>query len=172
MKIHSLCIIIAMVGNLSAQVLDQPRFLHERLSWGMTVSQMLVQCRGKDPKIVPIDDRNPFAKDVKDIIAFSYTDVLESEKIGISIMFNTKDSTLDSFSVIYIGIDSVNHELLPDVEQRQKRLLKVLTSHFPGTPNERSIPFMGTVFTWKLPHVTVTAMNTSKSLVIIYRRPQ
>lgn len=172
MTLRPMCIIVLTTMHLSAQILDKPKFSYERLFWGMKISQMAVQCKGKDPKYVVIDDRNPFAKASKDIITYSYSEYVESEKIGISMMFDVADSTLNGLAVIYIGVDSVKHELLPDVEQRQERLVKSLTSHFPGTPSEKSIPFMGTVLSWKHSRGTVTAINTTKSLMIIYKQPQ
>ena len=158
--------------TVSAQILEKPKYSFEHFSWGMTVQQMYAITKGKEIQKAVSDDRNPFAKNLKDVLTFIYMEKVGTEKIGVGMQFQVKDSTLIGLSVMYIGMDSVTHEYFSDAEVRQEKLLRELTGHLPETPEERSIPFMGKVFTWKLPHLTVMAMNTSKSLVIIYKRPQ
>ena len=165
-------LLFLLVPLMSAQILEKPKFSYEKLTWGMTVAQMRMVNKGKELLLAVADDRNPFAASMKNIVSYFYLEKIGSEKISIGMQFQISDSTMTSIFVMYMGIDSITHELYPDAEERQQRVFKELTSHLPGTPEEHTIPFMGSISTWKFPRAVVKAMSTSKGLVITYKQPQ
>ncbi len=148
------------------QIVEHPQYSYERLTWNQKYPDVKTFFAEKKLTETTVE-YNPFAKGSDKYILYSYVDIIESEKIGVGLQFQKKDTTLVSIILSYVGIDSVTKEQYEDFEQRRNHVLQMLTGHYVVKPQEQSIPFMGTVRIWILQETKIQAQIMSSSLMMI-----
>lgn len=164
-SITKLFFVVVMFNSANAQMMENPLFSFEHLSWGMKFGDVCSALKGKELK--PLETHgHSLTHGGSDTFDRFYLDTMYTLRVLVALQFAREDSVLRSVIVTYLEIDSVSGQPLRNDGDRIDRFRQKYSDRLGKPDEEKSIPFMGKAKTWTLKFTDVQMLDiTSISTV-------
>ena len=154
-----LSILFLILSPASAQLLKDPLFSFEQLSWGMKFVDVSAKLHTKELKQMNADG-HAFPSGGGGNFTEYYLDTMYAQRVLVALQFAKADSLLKSVIVTTMSIDTVTKQLQKD-DDKIERFRQKYSDRLGKAEKEKSIPFMGRMSIWSFKATSVQMLEMS-----------
>ena len=170
MNMKLLVVLVMGLGSVAeGQILEDPCFSFERLSWQMSLDKATRALANHEFKKLEVPRGSLIHRGSNQYTHF-YIDTMWNIRVCVGLQFGKPDSTLQSILVTYLGIDTTSKRSLGDADQTPEILLQRYSARLGPGFVEKSFPFGGGAKQWvfRKTSVQILYMSSLSMLCIVF----